>query len=210
VTDPITPVGVSGGDGGGSSGSGSSGSGSGGMGPDASEQVVRAARRALVRRRERVRVIGTAVLAGMFTALWGVIGSNALAVPLYVAAGVAGAIGALAVGALVRADIRRARAVEPVVLEEVTVSRKTPRDGKLEVSAATSSQIEWLGDAFNVTSLDEEGSGTREALVCRCAKHEGMRHVHHFIVSPLFHRLAPDTRLRVVLAAAARELRLER
>jgi hypothetical protein len=210
VTDPITPVGVSGGDGGGSSGSGSSGSGSGGMGPDASEQVVRAARRALVRRRERVRVIGTAVLAGMFTALWGVIGSNALAVPLYVAAGVAGAIGALAVAALVRADIRRARAVEPVVLEEVTVSRKTPRDGKLEVSAATSSQIEWLGDAFNVTSLGEEGSGMREALVCRCAKHEGMRHVHHFIVSPLFHRLAPDTRLRVVLAAAARELRLER
>ena len=85
-----------------------------------------------------------------------------------------------------------------VFLEQRLVSRKTPVDGKLELSSDTAARLEALGGAFPVVSLGREDQGQLESMECTCAKAAG-GHVHHFVVSPLFRALAPGSVVNVML-----------
>ena len=94
-------------------------------------------------------------------------------------------------------------------LEQRIVSRKTPLDGKLEVSPAVAGRLDALGAEFPVAALGREGRGWLEALECSCAKAAEGRHVHHFVVSPLLRGLAAGARVRVELDEAQGALRVD-
>jgi hypothetical protein len=86
-----------------------------------------------------------------------------------------------------------------MLLDERTVSRKTPLDGRLEISAAAADRLAALGDEFGLVSVGRAGRGRLRALACSCAKGAGSGHVHHFVESPLLAALAPGAEVRVVL-----------
>jgi hypothetical protein len=96
-----------------------------------------------------------------------------------------------------------------MILELRPVSRKTPLDGKLEISPAAAARLATLGAEFPLASAGLEGSGRLEALTCTCVKGAGERHVHHFVESPLLKALAPGTEVRVELDEERPALRIE-
>ena len=82
-------------------------------------------------------------------------------------------------------------------LECRPVSRKTPLDGRLDISAQSAARLGGLGSPFPVVALGREGAGRLQALTCTCAKGGDGGHVHHFVVSPLLREL--DAGSEVVL-----------
>lgn len=96
-------------------------------------------------------------------------------------------------------------------LEQRPVSRKTPLDGRLEISAGVAARLGSLGTEFPVVAPGGEGTGRLESLACTCAKGAtpGGQHVHHFVSSPLFRNLVAGSDVRVELDAARGALRIE-
>jgi hypothetical protein len=97
-----------------------------------------------------------------------------------------------------------------VLLEQRAVGRKTPLDGRLELSAAAWARLGALGDDLPVVAGEREGVGRLETLECTCGKQPGARpgerHVHHFVASPLFRALAAGAPVRLELDEARRAL----
>ncbi|HEX6532986.1 MAG TPA: hypothetical protein VF041_00230 [Gemmatimonadaceae bacterium] len=94
-------------------------------------------------------------------------------------------------------------------LEQRVVSRKTPLDGKLEISPATAGRIGALGETFSVACGGREGIARLHSMECTCAKGAGERHVHHFVESPLLEALAPGREVRVEMDEHRGEVRIE-
>ena len=90
-----------------------------------------------------------------------------------------------------------------VLVEERPVGRKTPLDGRLELSAAAAERVRALGDEFTVLAGELAGVGRIETMECTCGKQPGARpgdrHVHHFVASALFRELVAGTSVRVEL-----------
>ena len=72
-----------------------------------------------------------------------------------------------------------------MILEVRTVSRKTPRDGRLEVTEATARRLALVGAPVPVALDEAVADATLEAFACTCGAAKGDGHVHHFVVSPL-------------------------
>jgi hypothetical protein len=91
----------------------------------------------------------------------------------------------------------------PTLLERRAVGRKTPLDGRLELSPESAGRLRGLGDEFAVLALGREGVGRLETMECTCGKSPGAkageRHIHHFVASPLFRELAAGAEVRVDL-----------
>jgi hypothetical protein len=96
-----------------------------------------------------------------------------------------------------------------MLLELCTVSRKTPLDGKLEISPATASRLSALGQEFTLRSAGREGAARLAELECTCAKAGAGGHVHHFVESEILRVLAPGGAVRVELDDRAGALRVE-
>jgi hypothetical protein len=96
-----------------------------------------------------------------------------------------------------------------MLLDLRPVSRKTPLDGKLEISAAAAARLSALGAEFPLAALGRAGRGRLESMECTCAKAEGARHVHHFVVSPLLRALDAGAQVRVELDESDGALRIE-
>jgi hypothetical protein len=79
-----------------------------------------------------------------------------------------------------------------VLLEIRVVSRKTPADGKLEITLHTARRLQRLREPLRVRVGDERGDGRVAAMTCTCAKGDGAAHEHHFLSSELFRELTPD------------------
>lgn len=94
------------------------------------------------------------------------------------------------------------------LLEHQTVSRKTPKDGRLEISAAVASRLSALASEFPIESGGRSGTARLESITCTCAKRQGERHVHHFLEAPLLRELAPGSEVRVELEEARQALRV--
>ncbi|MDF2771710.1 MAG: hypothetical protein K0S86_1204 [Geminicoccaceae bacterium] len=94
-------------------------------------------------------------------------------------------------------------------LDERTVSRKTPLDGRLEISAPVADRLAALGDEFALVSAGRAGRGRVSHLACTCAKAGGAGHVHHFLESPILMSLAAGADVRVELDERASEVRVE-
>lgn len=96
-----------------------------------------------------------------------------------------------------------------MLLEQRPVSRKTPLDGKLEISPAAAARLGALGAEFPLASAGREGTGRLQSLACTCVKGAGGAHVHHFVESPILRDLAPGTEVRVEVDEARSALRIE-
>jgi hypothetical protein len=87
-----------------------------------------------------------------------------------------------------------------MLIEQRTVSRKTPLDGKLEISAATAARLQTLGTSFPLRTAAGEGSAQLIEMSCTCTKASvSGEHRHHFIESELLRALEANTDVRVAL-----------
>jgi len=85
-------------------------------------------------------------------------------------------------------------------IEQRTVSRKTPLDGKLEISSAAAARLQTLGASFPLRTAEGEGSGRLLEMSCTCTKASASgQHQHHFIESELLRALEANTDVRVAL-----------
>jgi hypothetical protein len=83
-------------------------------------------------------------------------------------------------------------------LERRAVSRKTPLDGKLEISAAAAAKIRALGAAFPLRAEGRNASARLVELTCTCSKGgTSGQHLHHFVESDALRSLEPGTEVRV-------------
>jgi hypothetical protein len=92
-------------------------------------------------------------------------------------------------------------------LETRTVSRKTPRDGRLEITTTAAKKLEGCGPLTARVAGD-----TAEAILdtypCQCRGPEH-RHVHFFLKSDLFKALVPESRVRLELDSDAGRIELQ-
>lgn len=94
----------------------------------------------------------------------------------------------------------RARSVETR-----TVSRKTPGDGKLEITKAAARALESLGTTFAVRVHAETGAASLGTMPCTCRGDE-TPHVHYFIESDLFRALVPGSSVELMVDETDRRL----
>ena len=83
-------------------------------------------------------------------------------------------------------------------VETRTVSRKTPGDGKLEITRATAHALESLGTTFSVHVHAQAGEASLGTMPCTC-RGEETPHVHYFIESDLFRALVPGRSVELML-----------
>jgi hypothetical protein len=87
-----------------------------------------------------------------------------------------------------------------MVIEQPTVSRKTPLDGRLEISESTVTKLAPLGETFPVHTVHGSGEARLHAMTCTCAKSASTgQHVHHFVESDVLRALEPGVRVRLEL-----------
>lgn len=85
-------------------------------------------------------------------------------------------------------------------IERRTVSRKTPLDGKLEISAAAAARLETLGASFPLRTASAEGRARLHEMSCTCTKASASgQHLHHFVESDALRSLEPGTDVRLEL-----------
>lgn len=96
-----------------------------------------------------------------------------------------------------------------MLLEHCTVSRKTPLDGKLEISQEAAARLAPFGPDLPLFSAEQQDTAQLSALACTCGKGASGRHVHHFIESPLLRTLAPGVVVSVNLDEQERRIRVE-
>jgi hypothetical protein len=90
-----------------------------------------------------------------------------------------------------------------MLIEQPTVSRKTPLDGRLEISESTVAQLALLGETFSVRTAHGSGEARLHAMTCTCAKSGSTgQHVHHFVESEVLRALEPGARVRLELEGA--------
>jgi hypothetical protein len=90
-----------------------------------------------------------------------------------------------------------------MVIEQPTVSRKTPLDGRLEISESTAARLAPLGEPFPVRTAHGSGEARLHAMTCTCARSERTgQHVHHFVESDVLRALEPGSRVRIELEDA--------
>ena len=77
-------------------------------------------------------------------------------------------------------------------IERRRVSRKTPGDGKLEITKVAAHKLESLGGQFAVRLNDRSGDATLGTMPCTC-RGDDKPHVHYFVESDLFRSLVPGS-----------------
>ncbi len=87
-------------------------------------------------------------------------------------------------------------------LERRTVSRKTPGDGRLEITKQAALRIQHLGSPFAIDLSGESAQCTIETFECTCRGPDN-RHVHYFLESETLKRLTPETNLDLELDESA-------
>jgi hypothetical protein len=93
-----------------------------------------------------------------------------------------------------------------MLLETLVVSRKTPRDGKLDISVAAAARLGRLRPDLRVLALGREGAASTETFTCTCGKRGGGSHIHHFLASELFKGLAEGAEVTLELDEGTRRL----
>ena len=85
-------------------------------------------------------------------------------------------------------------------LERRTVSRKTPGDGKLEITKRAAQKIEALAGPVRIEVAGDIVPATLGTMACTCrgADHP---HVHYFLESEYFKRLQPGSGIDLALDA---------
>jgi hypothetical protein len=95
-----------------------------------------------------------------------------------------------------------------MVLERRTVSRKTPLDGRLEITKHAAERFGDLAGAFDVELAGDRVPGSLGTMECTCRGAENP-HVHYFIESSALKQLAGGDEVDLDLDAATRTVRVE-
>ena len=90
-------------------------------------------------------------------------------------------------------------------IERRTVSRKTPGDGKLEITKVAAGRLEPLGTEFPLAVDDERGRGSLASRPCTCRGGD-KPHVHYFVESDLLRSLAAGSEVDLFLDDGGRQL----
>ncbi|MFN8572895.1 MAG: hypothetical protein U0132_12680 [Gemmatimonadaceae bacterium] len=85
-----------------------------------------------------------------------------------------------------------------MLLEVRSASRKTPADGRFEISGGTARRLAALDAPVEIFLDDLSGTGRLEELSCTCQK-AGAPHAHHFLVCDLFRTMIPERTYAVEL-----------
>ena len=80
------------------------------------------------------------------------------------------------------------------------VSRKTPRDGKLEISEGAAARLAQVGTGIPVEWNGASASGTLSRFTCTCGSAEGT-HDHHFLESAILTSLPVGADVDLILRA---------
>ena len=87
-------------------------------------------------------------------------------------------------------------------LERRTVSRKTPGDGRLEITKQAALRIQQLGRPFAIEIAGQSAGCTIHTFECTCRGPDN-RHVHYFLESEPLKVLKPDSKIDLELDEAA-------
>ena len=90
-----------------------------------------------------------------------------------------------------------------MLMEVRTVGRKTPGDGKLEVSEETARRLGTLGPQIPLRVGAQTGTAVLSSLRCSCGKGAESGHRHHFLEAQLFRALRPDLTVAIELIDGA-------
>ena len=96
-----------------------------------------------------------------------------------------------------------------MLIEHRLVSRKTPLDGRLEISYDAATRLSSLGDEFPIRAASDVGVARVEAMSCTCEKGQGGQHVHHFVESAILRALLPGSEVSVEIDGATAVVRSE-
>ena len=88
--------------------------------------------------------------------------------------------------------------LQRMLLERRTVSRKTPGDGRLEITKRAAVRLRGLGDAIDMELDGERGSAVLESMSRTC-RGVANPHEHYFLRSSGFTRLTPGTEVDLEL-----------
>jgi hypothetical protein len=90
-------------------------------------------------------------------------------------------------------------------IERRTVSRKTPGDGKLEITKVAAAGLEPLGHEFRVVVGERAGDAHLGTMPCTC-RGDANPHVHYFVESDLFRTLTAGATVDLVVDDARKRL----
>lgn len=90
-------------------------------------------------------------------------------------------------------------------IERRTVSRKTPGDGKLEITKVAAERLESLGAEFALAVDANRGRGNLGSMPCTCRGGD-KPHVHYFVESDLLRSLAAGSEVDLFLDDGGRQL----
>lgn len=94
-----------------------------------------------------------------------------------------------------------------MLLERRTISRKTPADGRLEITKRAAAKCEALGASFHVELAEVRDSARLGTMKCTCRGIENP-HVHYFIESEAFKRLVPGSEVELELDTLRKTVRV--
>jgi len=90
-------------------------------------------------------------------------------------------------------------------LERRRVSRKTPGDGKLEITKVAAGRLESLGGEFAVVVHDRTANAHVGTMPCTCRGGDSP-HVHYFVESELLRSLTAGEEVELLVDDAGRRL----
>jgi hypothetical protein len=94
-----------------------------------------------------------------------------------------------------------------MLLERRTVSRKTPGDGRLEITKRAAGRLRGLGLNFEVDVDGGRTAATLGTMSCTCRGIE-RPHEHYFLESAALKRLTPGTEVDLEMDATAGVIRV--
>jgi hypothetical protein len=93
-------------------------------------------------------------------------------------------------------------------LERRTVSRKTSKDGRLEITKRAAEEFSALTDSFDVDLSGARSPASLGTMECTCRGADNP-HVHYFIQSPALQRLAAGDEVDLDLDVVTRVVRID-
>jgi hypothetical protein len=93
-------------------------------------------------------------------------------------------------------------------LERRTVSRKTPKDGRLEITKHAAERFSALADSFDVDLSGARSPASIGTMECTCRGADNP-HVHYFIQSPALQALATGDEVDLDLDVENRVVRID-
>lgn len=94
-----------------------------------------------------------------------------------------------------------------MLVERRTVSRKTPMDGRLEITKVGAARLGGIGDGFQIAIGDEQAPARLGTMECTCRGPE-RPHVHYFLESPMLKQLEPGKDVELDLEGVGNLIRV--